>query len=110
MALTIQVLGQVRPSNTNNLLLYQPGTGIQGIIRSITVCNTSTSDAKFRIFIDPNSTDATEAEALFWDAEIKTGTTVDIAISTGLDQNGTLTVRTDTADALTFTAHGGEID
>lgn len=107
------ILAQSRPANTTAASAYSPPTNnIRAEITLIVVCNTSGSSAKFRIFIDDDGTTYDESTALFWDIDVPVDTTVEI-----LDHHssywmtksvGNLAVRTDTANAFTFTVFGME--
>jgi len=107
---TIKQLGQLRPANTTAASLYSPAASTQTNIYTVVVCNTSVSSAKYRIFHDDNGTTYDETTALFWDISLSADSTdtVEIKISMN-DSTGNLAVRTDTADALTFTAYGLEV-
>jgi len=109
MPTTIKVLGQLRPADVNPAVLYQPAVNVEGVIRNITVCNVTDNDVFFRIFIDADGTAQTEDEALFWDVILEAASTLDIEINTGLNELGSLSVRSDTPDGINFTAHGAEI-
>lgn len=110
MALTEKQLGQLRPANTTAASLYSPGAGVIAIIKTIYVCNTSASTAKFRIFLDDDGTTYTEATALFWDTPIASDTTVEICTFVAMNNSaGNLAFRTDTASVLTATVFGAEI-
>ena len=107
MANSYQQLGQSRPSGTTATSLYSPGAGEEVIIKSIIVTNTSGSSATYRLFVDSNGTTYDETTAIAWDITLGGGET-DIFEGTICmnDSSGNLAVRTDTADALTFTANG----
>ncbi len=103
-------LGQLRPANTTAASLYSPGVGVTAIIKSIVICNTTGTSAKFRIFLDDDGTTYDETTALFYDVTIAANTTVQVDTFYAMnDSSGNLAVRTDTNDALTFTCFGAEI-
>jgi len=105
-----QQLGQLRPSGTTAASLYSPPTDKTGIVKTIFVCNTTATAAKFRIFCDDNGSTYDQSTALFYDADILANETVEIDTYIAMsDSAGNLGVRTDTADALTFTAFGAEV-
>ena len=110
MALQEKLLGQLRPADTSNASLYSPGSGVTAIIKAIFICNTSGAVATARLFLDDDGTTYDETTAFFWDVEIAADTTLEIDSFISMNNaNGNLAVRTDTADALTFTAFGAEI-
>ena len=110
MALTEKQLGQLRPADTNATSVYSPAANTTGVIKTILVCNTSASSAKFRIFLDDDGTTYTEATALFWDTPIASDTTVDFCTLLPMNNSaGNLAFRTDTINALTITVAGFEV-
>ena len=109
MAHTIKQLGQLRPANTTAATLYSPGASIETIIANVVIWNTSGAAAKYRLFIDDNGTTYDETTALAWDIVIPADTTDIFEVKITMnDSTGNLAVRTDTNNALTFTANGEE--
>lgn len=103
-------LGQLRPANTTAASLYSPPSGKTGIIKTIFVCNTTPTAAKFRLFCDDNGSTYDQSTALAYDADILGNSFVEIDTYIAMnDSTGNLGVRTDTASALTFTAFGAEV-
>lgn len=103
-------LGQLRPVNTIAASLYSPGASITAIITTIVICNTTASEAKFRIFLDDDGTTYDQTTALFYDITLAGNATVQIDTYYVIDNSlGNLAVRTDTNNALTFTGFGAEI-
>ena len=75
----------------------------------LVVCNTSAAAATFRFFIDDDGTTYDESTALFWDENIPVGQTLIFDMSQYMDNSsGNAAVRSDTANALTFTLSGTE--
>jgi len=110
MAQIIKQLGQLRPANTTAASLYSPAASTETIVKSIIVSNTSGAGATYRIFNDDNGTTYDETTALFWDIVIDLDSTHTIEINLMMNvSTGNLAVRTNTNDALTFTAYGSEI-
>lgn len=103
-------LGQLRPSSTTAQSLYSPAASTTWVGKSLAICNTSGSVAKARVFHDENGTTYDESTALIWDVELEADETVFIdSLLCGSDSAGNVGVRTDTANALTFTFYGAEI-
>ncbi len=103
-------LGQLRPANTTAASLYSPGANTTAIIKSIVVCNTTSGAPAFRIFIDDDGTTYDETTAHYFDVSMVANETLQIDTFWAMnDSTGNLAVRTDTNDAITFTAHGVEI-
>lgn len=110
MTITYKQLGQSRPANTTAVSIYSPPASTQAIIKSIVICNTTASLANCRIFVDDDGTTYDETTAVVWDAPVQNNSsslTVEVNICMN-NSSGNLAVRTDTADALTFTAFGME--
>lgn len=109
MDLQEKQLGQLRPANTTAASLYSPGTNVTAIRMSIVICNTSSSNVKFRVFHDDDGTTYDETTALFFDPIIKANRTVEVdGFKAANNSSGNIAVRTDTANALTFTLYGAE--
>ena len=110
MAMYNTQLGQSRPSGTTAASIYSPAASTQTIVSHVIIANTSGAAATFRLFHDDDGTTYDETTALAWDVAIAADETVtfDTAIAMA-DSSGNLAVRTDTADALTFTAYGMEL-
>lgn len=103
-------LGQTRPSTTTAAGLYSPAASITWIAKSLVICNTSTSLAKARVFHDEDGSTYDETTAILWDIEIEPGESAFIdSLLAGSTDAGNVGVRTDTANALTFTLYGAEI-
>lgn len=101
-------LAQSRPANTTAASIYSP-TGETAIIKSIVICNVTGTAAAFRIFLDDDGTTYDQTTALFYDANINGNETVEVDTYWPMNNSsGNLAVRTDTADALTFTVFGAE--
>jgi hypothetical protein len=110
MDLQEKQLGQLRPANTTAASLYSPPALTTAIIKGLTICNTTALVASFRIFIDDDGTTYDESTALFFDAEIVGNVTVSVTGFKAMNNaSGNFAVRTDTANALTFTLFGAEV-
>lgn len=103
-------LGQLRPANTNAASLVSPPDNTRLVIKTLVICNTTSSLATYRIFLDDNGSTYDETTALFYDVSIQGNQTVQIDTYYCMNNSsGNLAVRTNTANALTFTAFGAEI-
>lgn len=110
MDLQERQLGQLRPTNTSAASLYSPPALTTAIIKGLTICNTTSTPATFRVFNDDDGATYDETTALFFDAEIRGNTTVSVTGFKAMNNSaGNFAVRTDTADALTFTLFGAEV-
>lgn len=109
MAFTTKQLGQLRPANTTAASIYSPAANTVTQIKTIIVCNTTSSSASYRIFLDDDGTTYDESTALYWDISLPGNTTESIEVNLAMDDStGNLAVRTSSANALTFTAFGAE--
>lgn len=110
MAITEKQLGQSRPANTTAASIYSPPSSTRVIIKSVEVTNTSSSKVKYRIFHDDNGTTYDETTALRWDITLGANESDSFNVYwTSNDSTGNFAVRTDTANALTFTFYGAEL-
>ena len=106
-------MGQLAPANTTAAAIYSPATGVKGEVNLIIVCNTGTTIVKYRIFHDADGSTYADGSALFYDVSLGSGETDTICCEPGIivdgENSGTIGVRTDTANDLTFTVYGWEI-
>lgn len=110
MAFQEKQLGQSRPATTIAASIYSPATGVTAIVSTIHVCNTSTISSKFRIFLDNDGTTYDKSTALYWDVSIEASETIQVQTHIGMDNSsGSIAIRSNNENALTFTIHGAEI-
>lgn len=103
-------LGQLRPANTTAASIYTPGDGVIALIDSIVVCNTGAGPCLYRIFHDDDGTTYDQSTALYYD--ISLATKMAVVLEPGIymaNGSGNLAVRTNTANDLTFTVYGRQI-
>jgi|TARA_R110000796_G_scaffold29536_1_gene79719 hypothetical protein len=111
MAFQEKQLGQHRENSTNAVSVYSPANSVTGIIRNITLCNTSTSSATFRIFLDNDGTTYNETTAKYYDTALAAKTTLQLGVFWAMNNPaGNLAFQNGTANAITITADGAEID
>lgn len=108
-----KMLAQTRPANTTAATAYTRATSAAVIVTGGFVCNTSGASAKFRIFFHNSGTTYDATTALYWDVTVPADDTYElnwkdnpVYLNTA---SGTIGVRTDTNNALTFTFFGQEI-
>ena len=106
-----QQLGQQRPPTGGTAVsLYSPGASETGIVKSITVTNTSGASATYRIFVDDNGTTFDQTTAVAYDVTLGGGEFHVLSIYWPLDDaTGAVGVECDTNNAITFTAFGAVI-
>ena len=104
-------LGQLRPANTTAASIYQTPAVTITIITSVTIANTTTTPATFRIFHDDNGSTYDETTALAYNVQCDANSIIVINKPGWCmnDASGNLAVRSGTASALTFTIYGTQI-
>ena len=110
MATVYKVLGQVAPANTSNTNLYTVGALKQAVVSTLHVANVSTGADTFDVFVRIAGAAAGNSNAIAKDVPIAANSI--LAITTGMTLNAAdiVTVRSSTANDLTFTLFGSEID
>lgn len=104
------LLAQVRPANTTAATAYTAASNTRVEIKKIAIANTTGSAASYRLFHDDDGTTYDQTTALAYDVSVPANSshvwsaTEDDGI--GLRAGGSLGVRTDTNNALTFTVYG----
>lgn len=107
-------LNQLRPGDTNAVSIYSPSAAeIVTEIRLIHICNTTTSNATFRLFHDEDGTTYDETTALIYDKTVLANDFFAIGYEEGegiwlQNTSGNLAIRSGTSSALTFTIYGIE--
>jgi len=110
MAFQEKILAQLRPTGSSAVTAYTVPANTTSIITTIHICNTTTSDTTFRIFIDNTASTYDETTALYYDTTLSAKETMKIQTHLGMNTaGGTLGIRTANASALTFTINGVEI-
>lgn len=109
MPTAYKILGQSAPANTSNADLITVGASKSQVISTLVVTNTTTSAATCRVFARIAGAAAATGNAIVYDASIGANSTVTFTLGITLAATDVLTVRTGTANALTFTAFGSEI-
>lgn len=106
---TNKQLGQARPADLNAASIYSPAVGVETRVTTLVICNTTGSAATYRVFHDDNGVTYDESTALYFDETVAANTTIVKSLRVDMaDAAGNLAIRTDTANALTFTAYGIE--
>lgn len=106
---TYKVLGQSAPSTTSNADLITVGASKSQVVSTLIVANTTTSSATFRVFARIAGAAAATSNAIFYDLTLNANSTTTLTLGLTLAATDVLTVRSGTANALTFTAFGTEI-
>ena len=107
MALQEKILAQVRPSVNTAVTAYTVPASTTTIISTIHICNTSSVDVTFRIFMDDTGSTYDETTALYYDVDIRSKETYKIQTHIGMHQaGGTLGIAVSQASTCTFTFNG----
>ena len=109
MTNTFKRLGASRPSDTNNTTLYTVPTSTTTIVKSIRICNTTNTEASCRFFLVHDWWTADQTTSIYYDFDVPPYSTLSDDGSHILEAAWTIQVRTETANALTFTCSWLEI-
>lgn len=109
MAFGYKILGQAAPSDTSNADLYTVPSSTEAIVSSISVANVTATDATYRVFVRDGGVSAAAGNALSYDVTATANTTTIISAGITLSAGDIISVRSSTADAITFMAFGTEV-
>jgi hypothetical protein len=109
MPTNYKVLGQSAPANTSNADLYTVPAATQAVVSTISVTNDTATAATARVFIRVAGAAAGLTNALVYDTSFPPNSTTALTFGITLGATDVISVRTGTADALTFMAFGSEI-
>lgn len=109
MATTYKVLGQSAPTDTNNTNLYTTPSAKSAVVSTIHIANTTSAAATCRIFVRIAGAAAATSNAIVYDLSVPANGLYALTEGITLATTDVITVRTGTANALTFTAFGSEI-
>lgn len=110
MANTYKILGQVRPSDTNNANLYTVPSLTSAIVSTLHIANVTSGAATARIFVRNNGAAASEANAVAYDVEIAGNSLFAMTTGLTLAAGDIITVRSSTGNALAFHLFGSEVN
>lgn len=108
MATNYLVLGQVAPAATANTTLYTAPAATQAVISSITVCNRSSVQAKFRVAVRPNGASITDSHYVAYDTPIESNDVIAMTLGLTLGDTDVVTVYA-SSSLVSFGAFGSEI-
>jgi|688.fasta_scaffold544875_2 hypothetical protein len=109
MAFGYKILGQSAPADTNNANLYTVPSATEAVVSTIAIANTTSTDATYRIFVRDGGASAAASNALVYDATAAANTTTTVSVGITLSATDVVSVRSGTANALTFHAFGTEV-
>lgn len=106
---TYKILGQSAPTSTSNADLITVGASKSQVISTLVIANTTSTAATCRVFARIGGATAAASNALIYDANVAANSVNAFTLGITLAATDVLTVRTGTANALTFTAFGTEL-
>lgn len=108
MAISYKILGQSNPAATTNTDLYTVPALTNTVCSTISVCNTSATQATFRIAFRPAGAAIATKHYISYDSTVSGNDTVFISIGSTLAATDVITVYASTT-TLSFSAFGSEI-
>jgi hypothetical protein len=109
MASHYKILGQAAPTDTNTADAYTVPLLTDTIVSSIVVANTTATSANARVFVRNNGATAATSNAVVYDVAVAANSTIALTLGITIDAGDVISVRTSTANALTFHVFGQEI-
>lgn len=109
MSTIYKVLGQSAPTTTNNTDLYTVPLIKSAVVSTILVSNVTSSPATCRIFARVNGAAAANSNAVIYDGIVEPNDFTGITAGITLSEGDIISVRSSSANALTFQAFGSEI-
>ena len=110
MGFTEKQLSQLRENSTNAARIYSPPISGIGIIKSITLANTSGAAAIFSLFLDDDGTTYDETTALAWNVAIEADEMIQLDGYYPMnDSDGNFAYKSSVANAITITLFGAEV-
>jgi len=109
MATTYKVLGQSAPTDTYNATLYTVPATTSAVISTLAIANVTGTAATCRVFVRIAAAAAAASNAVLYDASIPANSTTSLTLGITLATTDVISVRTGTANSLTFSAFGSEI-
>jgi 2-keto-4-pentenoate hydratase/2-oxohepta-3-ene-1,7-dioic acid hydratase in catechol pathway len=104
-----KVLGQAAPADTNNANLYVVPAGAQAVASTFRVANVTATAATFRVWVRINGAAVANSNAIAMDVPLAGNSIFSATEGMTLNAGDIITVRSGTANALTFTLFGSEI-
>lgn len=108
MPAAYKVLGQSNPSATTLTTLYTVPASTSSIVSTISVCNTTSSAATYRIAIRPAGASIATQHYVVYDAAVAANDTVLLTLGLTLATTDVVSVYS-SATSVVFQAHGTEI-
>lgn len=106
---TYKILGQSAPTNTSNADLITVGAAKSQVVSTLVIANTTATTATARVFVRIAGAAAATSNAILYDTSIDGNSITALTLGITLAATDVITIRTGTANALTFTAFGSEL-
>ena len=108
MPQTHKVLGQSNPAATTLTTLYTVPASTQGVVSTITICNTASSATTYRIAVRPAGASIATSQYLAYDAALPANDTATLTLGVTLATTDVISVYAGSA-SVAFSAYGVEI-
>lgn len=108
MARAYKILGQSNPSATTETNLYAVPSATEAVISTITICNTASAAATYRISAVPSGDTAATKNRIAFDASVPGNDTIALTLGLTLSSSGSLNVYASSA-SIAFGAFGTEL-
>jgi hypothetical protein len=109
MAINYKILGQAHPATTANTDVYTVPAATETIVSTLTITNVTGTAANARVWARINGAATAHVNAIIYDAPVAANTTAAFTLGLTLDATDIISVRSSTADTLTFQVFGSEI-
>ena len=103
-----KVLGQSAPAATTAADVYTVGSGLQAVISTVTVCNSATGSATYRVSVRPDGAAQANQHYIAYDATVPANDTIALTLGLTMDAADVVTVYGSSAN-LSFGVFGQEI-
>ena len=108
MTVSYKVLGQSNPTINTQTQLYATPASTNTIISSLTICNQSTSNATYRIAVQPANAAITSKHYISYDTLVPSNDTIALTLGMTLSANDVVSVQANSS-TVSFSLFGTEI-
>lgn len=109
MPAAYKVLGQSCPTGTSNVDIYTVPASTSCVASTLSVANITTSNATFRVAVRPAGATVANQHWIAYDASVAANDSVFLTLGVSLAATDVVTVRSGTANAISFSLFGSEI-
>lgn len=109
MPINYKILGQVHPANTSDNNLYTVPSSTETIVSTLSITNVTGSSANARVWIRKDGGIPAHVNAILFDVPLAANSVAAFTIGITMDAGDIVTVRSSSADTLTFQLFGSEI-